>query len=233
MFGPEEAFRVFHTSLRHVAKSGEVWCEGARIYLDPTSRHFNPLNASKCLNFAVFFTPQYGDSFIEAIRLAVITSDVFLVFHQASSHLLLSHLLRSLTDLVYFIKRAAYFQPNYGPLWFRCQEFLSSSPKEVRLRSPSHLGALPRLPPHRRRNHQERRPLLRGAAPRRDPTRRAAPETRTARLRPRSRPRRPRHRRVAETVLLRLQAGLHVPSPQPATTDDPENEGPLRRHTIG
>ena len=111
-------------------------------------------------------------------------NDVFLVFHQASSHLLLSHLLRSLTDMVYFIKRAAYFQPNSGPLWFRCQEFLSSSPKEVRLR-------------------------------------------------PRSRPRRPRHRRVAETVLLRVQAGLHVPSPQPATTDDPENEGPLRRHTIG
>ena len=100
MFGPEEAFRVFHTSLRHVAKSGEVWCEGARIYLDPTSRHFNPLNASKCLNFAVFFTPQYGDSFIEAIRLAVITSDVFLVFHQASSHLLLSHLLRPLARVL-------------------------------------------------------------------------------------------------------------------------------------
>ena len=34
-------------------------------YLNPVSKHFHLLNASKCLNYAVFFTPQYGDSFIE------------------------------------------------------------------------------------------------------------------------------------------------------------------------
>ena len=55
----------FREALKHVAKSGEVWCEGARIYLNPVSKHFHLLNASKCLNYAVFFTPQYGDSFIE------------------------------------------------------------------------------------------------------------------------------------------------------------------------
>ena len=65
MFGPDAAMLAFHDALKHVAKSGEVWCEGARIYMNPTSSHFHLLNASKCLNYAVFFTPQYGDSFIE------------------------------------------------------------------------------------------------------------------------------------------------------------------------
>lgn len=131
LFGPECALKAFHQSLRHVAKSGEVWCEGARIYLNPTSRHFDPLNASKCLNFAVFFTPQYGDSFIEALRLAIITSDVFLAFHNSQSPFHLTYVLRSMPSIVFFMKRSSYFQPNYGPLWFRCQEYITSSPKEV------------------------------------------------------------------------------------------------------
>ena len=57
--------RYFRCSLHHVAKCGEVWCEGARIFMNPSSSYFDLLNASKCLNYAVFFTPQYGDSFIE------------------------------------------------------------------------------------------------------------------------------------------------------------------------
>lgn len=63
--GPEAAMMIFRKSLRHVAKSGEVWCEGARIFLNPTSRLFHIQNAAKCLNFALFFTPQYGDTIIE------------------------------------------------------------------------------------------------------------------------------------------------------------------------
>ena len=65
LYGPTAALIVFYGSLQCVSKSGEVWCEGARIYLNPVSKHFHLLNASKCLNYAVFFTPQYGDSFIE------------------------------------------------------------------------------------------------------------------------------------------------------------------------
>lgn len=65
IFGPEAAMQAFTSALKHVAKSGEVWCEGARIFMNPASRFFHLLNASKCLNYAVFFTPQYGDSFIE------------------------------------------------------------------------------------------------------------------------------------------------------------------------
>lgn len=65
IFGPDVAMTSFREALKHVAKSGEVWCEGARIYMNPVSKHFHLHNASKCLNYAVFFTPQYGDSFIE------------------------------------------------------------------------------------------------------------------------------------------------------------------------
>lgn len=35
--------------------------------MNPISRHFNPRNAQLCLTFAVSFTPQYGDSFIEVV----------------------------------------------------------------------------------------------------------------------------------------------------------------------
>ena len=130
--GPEAALQVFRISLRHVAKSGEVWCEGARIYMNPTSCHFNPRNAAKCLNYAVFFTPQYGDSFIEALRLTLLTSDLFLALHKPSSPFYLSTILRSYPMILFHIKRSSYYQPNYGPLWFRCQEYITSSPKEVR-----------------------------------------------------------------------------------------------------
>lgn len=64
-YGPIVAFCVFVYSLQYVAKSGEVWCEGGRIFLNPCSSLFSIHNAQYCLNLAVYFTPQYGDSFIE------------------------------------------------------------------------------------------------------------------------------------------------------------------------
>jgi len=42
-----------------------VWCEGGRIFLNPCSALFSLKNAQRCINLAVYFTPQYGDSFIE------------------------------------------------------------------------------------------------------------------------------------------------------------------------
>lgn len=68
LFGAEEALGLFsYLALHHVAKSGEVWCEGVRIFLDPTSSHFSPSNALKALNYSAFFTPQYGDIIIEVM----------------------------------------------------------------------------------------------------------------------------------------------------------------------
>ena len=36
-----------------VAKSGEVWCEGARLRMNPLSPHFNLVEARRCLDFAI------------------------------------------------------------------------------------------------------------------------------------------------------------------------------------
>ncbi len=33
--GKENAFKVFKQALYEIPKSGEVWCEGARLYMDP------------------------------------------------------------------------------------------------------------------------------------------------------------------------------------------------------
>jgi hypothetical protein len=55
-----------------VPRSGEVWCEGARIFMHPLSRHFNLEAAKRFLEWAVQFTPQYGDSFLELLRLQLL-----------------------------------------------------------------------------------------------------------------------------------------------------------------
>ena len=59
-------------ALRTVPKSGEVWCEGGRIHLNPFSSTFDLDEARRHFFFATRFTPQYGDSFIESLRLEVI-----------------------------------------------------------------------------------------------------------------------------------------------------------------
>lgn len=65
-------FESLTLALNAVPKSGEVWCEGARIHLNPFSRTFDPQRASRHLFFATKFTPQYGDGFLESLRLLII-----------------------------------------------------------------------------------------------------------------------------------------------------------------
>jgi la-related protein 1 len=68
-------------ALSAVPKSGEVWCEGARTHLNPLlCENFDLGTAQQYLNFAIQFTPQYGDSFIEYLRLEIMTQ-VTLVVH--------------------------------------------------------------------------------------------------------------------------------------------------------
>jgi len=60
--------RMFQEALREVPKSGEVWCEGARIAL-----HVGRFEqARKFLDFSLHFTPQYGDSLVEYLRLELL-----------------------------------------------------------------------------------------------------------------------------------------------------------------
>lgn len=66
------ALQSFRKAVSEVPKSGEVWCEGARVYLNPVGPFFHLGQAQKCLEFAVHLTPQYGDSFLELQRLRVL-----------------------------------------------------------------------------------------------------------------------------------------------------------------
>lgn len=61
-------------TVSEVPKSGEVWCEGARLHLNPLGSCFDIVTASQYLNFAILFTPQYGDSFIERLRLEILVA---------------------------------------------------------------------------------------------------------------------------------------------------------------
>ena len=65
-------FETLRHALNAVPKSGEVWCEAARVHLNPFSRTFNLPSARRHLSFATKFTPQYGDGFLETLRLEII-----------------------------------------------------------------------------------------------------------------------------------------------------------------
>lgn len=71
--GDEMQTNALERALSAVPKSGEVWCEGARIHLNPFSCTFDLHRAKRYLYFAAKFTPQFGDSFIESIRLEVLS----------------------------------------------------------------------------------------------------------------------------------------------------------------
>ena len=100
--GVARQLQVFQQALLEVPKSGEVWCEGARICLNPYSPCFNLEAARSFLDFAIEFTPQYGDSFIEYLRLEMLTG---------ASEAQLERLWQLCINA----------EPNYGTLWFHCK----------------------------------------------------------------------------------------------------------------
>ena len=53
-----EKVRHFKRALASVPKSGELWCEGARMLLQPHSKLYNPGLAMERLVMAANFTPQ-------------------------------------------------------------------------------------------------------------------------------------------------------------------------------
>jgi len=106
--GVEEQLTVFKEALQEVPKSGEVWCEGARIYLTQG----NWVEARRYLEFAIHFTPQFGDSFIEYLRLE-----------------LLEH--RDLADIGKLEQLCLNAEPNYGTLWMYCKKSPTYSTRQV------------------------------------------------------------------------------------------------------
>lgn len=138
--GPGAQLKVFREALDEVPKSGEVWCEGARIRLNPLTNKFNLEKARRYLDFAIKFTPQYGDSFIEYLRLELLTrgpyDDASLHNPQASADG------RPFDNNHYDIEQLCVnADPNYGPLWFHCKENVLDSTRQVLRRAKKFLMA--------------------------------------------------------------------------------------------
>jgi len=110
--GIERQLAVFQQALLEVPKSGEVWCEGARICLNPYSECYSLDAARKFLDFAIEFTPQYGDSFIEYLRLEALTNAP-----------------ESRIERLWQLCINA--EPNYGTLWFYCKASQLLSTRQV------------------------------------------------------------------------------------------------------
>jgi len=62
------------------------------------NKYYDLEKAKKYLEFAIQFTPQYGDSFLELLRLCLITKDA--------------------VQLELVKQYCIHAEPNYGVLWF-------------------------------------------------------------------------------------------------------------------
>lgn len=107
----ENCYKTFLNAVWEIPKSGEVWCEGARILMSPISHIFDLSNAEKFLRFAIQFTPQYGDSFLELMRLYIIQGRT--------------------KDLVELKRSCIHSEPNYGVLWFYFKHLGSDSSLDI------------------------------------------------------------------------------------------------------
>ena len=114
----QEVHSTFKQAVNEISKSGEVWCEGARLCLTnhPSNPFFDVHMALKYLDFAVQFTPQYGDSFLEVIRACLMLKRM-----QRSGQLPMSAFERH-EDPDQVLKKThlncLHSEPNYGVLWF-------------------------------------------------------------------------------------------------------------------
>jgi len=107
----KKAYSVFLQANRKIPKSGEVWCEGARLLMSPVSHKFDLRKAEKYLNFAIQFTPQYGDSFLELFKLYTLKGD---------------------TKKIEELKNTCiHSEPNYGILWFYFKHNMNDSALDI------------------------------------------------------------------------------------------------------
>jgi len=123
--GPDSQRLVFREALKSCPKSGEVWCEGARLHMNPLSPYFDLETAFRYLEFAIQFTPQYGGSFLELMRWKLLRSNfgddrAFPDFaHIEDENLFRQNMLRCDTSDIEL--RCVNADPNYGALWFHCK----------------------------------------------------------------------------------------------------------------
>ena len=76
----ESQIAILKNAINAVPKSGEVWCEAARIALNPLTKFFNIQSAKQFLEFAYRFTPQHGDSLVEMLRVEILEKGIYADF---------------------------------------------------------------------------------------------------------------------------------------------------------
>ena len=116
---------TFEEAILKIPKSGEVWCEGARIALSNHScnKYYDINQATKYLEFAIQFTPQYGDSFLELLRASKLISASETT--RIESRIRIKNLLRQAKQ------SCLHCEPNYGVMWFYFKNSLSDSAAEI------------------------------------------------------------------------------------------------------
>lgn len=105
--GASSHYMVIKAAIYHCPKSADVWVELARLFLNPVYNCFNIATAEDALAKAVYYTPQYGDTYIEWLRLLVIK---YLVYGTD-----ISSVVRQCLGLCIDMK------PTYGNLWSYCK----------------------------------------------------------------------------------------------------------------
>ena len=111
----EDIHNILTRALRLAPKSGEVWCEGCRYYLNPMHGRFSLSKARDCITRALRYTPQFGDTFVEWLRLEILEK-----LKSMESKLWKTKLILSI-DTSHVECRCVHADPNYGELWFQCK----------------------------------------------------------------------------------------------------------------
>lgn len=60
---------LLEQGMAKIPKSGELLCELGRLYANPLSSFYDPVKAQEYFSRAISYTPQYGDSIVELVRL--------------------------------------------------------------------------------------------------------------------------------------------------------------------
>lgn len=134
--GPAVQKATFSEAVQAAPKSGEVWCEGARLCMNPFGENaafFDLEQASRNLTFALRFTPQYGDSFVEQLRLQILLQLQQLVQSRADydSFNGSRNPLSLMVKPYHIVRVCTVADPNYGDVWFHCKQNAYESVHDV------------------------------------------------------------------------------------------------------
>ena len=109
-----KAIEMFDLAREQVGKAGEVWCEGARMHMDPLQEElFNLDKAEGYLQLAMKYTPQFGDPFVEYVKLGLLKYG------------------RGGTWFADLSRTVAIAEPNYGQMWQFCKRSSIQTFREI------------------------------------------------------------------------------------------------------